>query len=118
MKTKKANTRTIDNAEFCNVRYTGYVRKVGSQFSGNWAEYTMVVTSDKSGKREIASIRKLHKYWINDQDQMSSDNIDSQIRHLLEKFARRESGRPINMAPKKLDIVKPIPACQRPITQI
>jgi hypothetical protein len=116
MKTKTANTRTIDNAEFCNVRYTGYVRKVGSQFSGKWAEYTLCVTSD-NGVQQIASIRKLHKYWINDQDQMTSDNIDSQTRHLLEKFARRESGRPINMAAEKLDIVKPIPACQRPITQ-
>ena len=110
MKTKTRNTRTISHVKVNDVRYSGYVRKVSEQFSGNWAEYTICVTSDKHGKRHIASIKKLHKLWINDLTQYTSDNIDSQIRYCLEKFSASE--RPINMAPKKLDVIKPIPACQ------
>jgi hypothetical protein len=111
MKTAKRNIRTIDHIRIGNVRYSGYVRKVSEQFSGKWAEYTLNVNNDKTDKRHIASIRKLHKYWINDLDQTSSDNIDSQIRHCLEKFSAQDS-RPINMAPCKMDAQARIPASQ------
>ena len=90
MKTAKTRyTRKFANANFGLTTFSGNVRKTGSQFQNKWAIYTLVAVCDETGKTFTSDITKMYKLWINNKDSATTSDIDSQIRHCLNEFARQ-----------------------------